>query len=210
MPKIKIDQLIRSARRTLSLEIASDARLIVRAPQKIKLEAIENFISKKRSWIQSKQQWIQKKCAEIRPKQFIAEEKFLYLGQEYELSFFISQSEFPTARQSLIEWYKKQAHSIIPERVKKYAEIAGAKYCDIKISNATKRWGSCGPYGRLRFNWRLVMAPLQVVDYVVAHEVAHLQEKNHGRRFWKKVQSLQPSYKEEILWLKENHPSLNL
>jgi predicted metal-dependent hydrolase len=223
MSKIKIDQIIRSARKTLSLEIADDAQLIVRAPFHAKMNVIENVLFKKRLWIRSKQRLIQKRCLEVHSKEFVAGERFLYLGRRYTLQmvqgeaplhfqerFYLSEKYVPTARQAFIRWYQEQALETILNRVREYAAVAGLKHGSITISNAAKRWGSCSSEGKLRFNWRLVMAPLRVIDYVVVHELVHLQVKNHSRAFWNKVQMMLPNYKKYAAWLKDNHRLLNI
>jgi len=86
----------------------------------------------------------------------------------------------------------------------------GLRYNRIKITNALKTWGSCSHQGNLNFTWRLIMAPLNVVDYVVVHELIHLDEKNHSRTFWEKVEILMPGYKEHKEWLKKNGHILKL
>jgi hypothetical protein len=220
MSQIKIDQIIRSSRRTLSLEIAPDASLVVRAPRHVKMDAIENVIFRKRFWIQSKQKLIQKKRSEIHPKQFVNGEGFLYLGRMYQLQivedavplcfqecFYLSKGH---GRQAFIKWYKERALEKIFERVEWYAKAAGLEYKSINLSNAAKRWGSCSGKDKLRFNWRLIMAPLEVIDYVAAHELAHLKEKNHTRAFWGKVGSILPGYKKSAVWLKENQHLLTI
>ncbi|MBK7452806.1 MAG: M48 family metallopeptidase [Anaerolineales bacterium] len=80
----------------------------------------------------------------------------------------------------------------------------------MKISSARTRWGSCSPDGTLNFTWRLVMAPLEVIDYVVIHELAHLRVKNHSSKFWDVVKAIDPQYKEKRKWLRENGGKLNL
>lgn len=214
---IKVDKLIRSKRRTISLEIAEDGALIVRIPQKISLEVVKEFVYKKRLWIKQKQELLQERFLKIVPKKFIDGEEFTYLGKIYKLE--ISQSKhialdenilkfpqdlLPIAKQSLIKWYKAQALQKITERVNYYVNLSGLKYKSIKITNAKSRWGSCGAYNSLNFSWRLIMAPPEVVDYVIVHEIAHLAVKNHSRRFWHKVQEIMPDYKQRNHWLRKN------
>jgi predicted metal-dependent hydrolase len=118
--------------------------------------------------------------------------------------FQISRKYIDTAKDILIAWYKAQACQKISERVDWHSSLSGLKYNKIKISGAQKRWGSCSAKGNLNFSWRLIMAPLRVIDYVVVHELAHLEENNHSKRFWNKIKIMMPDYKEHKEWLKEN------
>jgi len=103
-----------------------------------------------------------------------------------------------------MDWYKERAYEKISERVQWYALKNGFQYNKIKITQAQKRWGSCSSKGNLNFSWRLIMAPLPVVDYVVVHELAHLVEKNHSKAFWSKVKMLMTDYQKQQEWLKRN------
>ncbi len=217
MSKIKIDKIIRSKRRTLSLEIEPDARLIVRAPQKTSLDYIEQIVQKKRLWIQSKQQLTREKYAERQSKKFVNGEGFLYLGHTYPLSivndnvpflfdneFLLSKHLLSKGRKLFIDWYKKAAYRKIGDRLDRHASFSGFKYNKFGITSAQKRWGSCNYKNTLSFSWRLIMAPLRVIDYVVVHELVHTVEKNHSKRFWNRVKLLDPNYQDNRKWIKEN------
>lgn len=218
-----IDQLIRTRRRTIALIVERDGRLVVRAPLHVTDGQILKFAESKADWIKAKQAQA-KKNSTVARKRYVEGEKFLYLGQAYALEFvnhrkpalildsrfYLARSASPRARQLFVGWYKKQALRVISERVNLYA----AKYCytcrQIKITSARTRWGSCSPNGNLNFTWRLVMAPLAVIDYVVVHELVHLKVKNHSKDFWGQVGEILPDYKQYIAWLKANGPFLTL
>ncbi|MFH1562360.1 MAG: SprT family zinc-dependent metalloprotease [Nitrospirota bacterium] len=223
MTNIKIDQIIRSKRKTLSLEITSDARLIVRAPKTTPLGFIEKLILKKWLWIQDKQKSVKEKCSQTQPKKFVHGERFLYLGNIYRLyivdedtlplsgepvrfdeEFRLSRAYLFKARELFSNWYRKQAYQKIKERVDWYSHLFRLEYNKFGITNAQKRWGSCSAKNNLHFSWRLIMAPLSVIDYVVIHELAHIKEKNHSKRFWDKVRIMIPDYQESKRWLREN------
>ncbi|MBI5042923.1 MAG: M48 family metallopeptidase [Nitrospirae bacterium] len=224
MTEIKINKLIRSKRRTIALEIAQDASLIVRAPYRTPLDFIEKIVFKKRFWIKEKQEFVRDRYTKIAPKEFISGECFLYLGDMYKLEivdplhtpivfnkgFHISRKNLNTAKEILIAWYKEQAYQKISERAIWHSSLSGLKYNKIRISNAQRRWGSCSAKGNLNFSWRLIMAPLNVINYVVVHELAHLEENNHSKRFWNKVKIMMPDYKQYKNWLKENRHLLNI
>ena len=107
-------------------------------------------------------------------------------------------------------WYTTQANSLIAERVQWYAAKYGFEYHQVKITKAKTRWGSCSPNGNLNFSWRLIMAPMQAIDYVVVHELVHLHEKNHARGFWAQVEAILPDYVQQVRWLKSNGYRLKL
>ncbi len=223
MEKIKIDKIVRSNRKTVALIVTQDATLVVRAPVFTPMEHIERLVSKKSSWIRQK-------IAEVieRPKplakEFVGGEGFLYLGKLYKLHIvddasliielkdrlYISKNSLPQARQVIVQWYKKEALKIIRERCAWYAKIIGYKPASVKITNAQKRWGSCGPKGRLNFSWRLIMAPVEVIDYLVVHELVHIGQPDHSKLFWAKVKSILPDYQMREKWLKQNGRLLTL
>ena len=220
---VHVDEFIRSRRRTIAIQVQADGRVIVRAP----LRAAERHI---REFVESKAAWILRKKAEalrhvgVAPKQFRAGERFLFLGQEYGLSvvekqrlalvfddrFILAGNALPKARTLFEKWYKAQALRILTERVRVYSAKYNFQPARIRISSARTRWGSCSSTGSLSFTWRLVMAPLEVIDYVVVHELVHLRVKNHSRTFWSSVAALMPDYKRRVDLLKKNGAALTL
>jgi predicted metal-dependent hydrolase len=220
---IQIDKLIRSKRRTIALIIERDGTFTVRAPMRISHTAIETFIQQKSDWIIR----ARKKAISFQPiigKQYIDGEKFLYLGSFFDLKlvglqkgplsfdngFTLRHAAQGKGEQIFTRWYKERALEIISGRVRQYAQQHNFNPGQVKISSARTRWGSCSSDGRLNFTWRLVMAPLDVIDYVVVHELVHLRVKNHSSKFWKVVESIYPEFKKQKKWLRENGEKLNL
>ena len=121
-----------------------------------------------------------------------------------ETNIIFPKNLLPNAAEEFEKWYKKQACLKIPTRVAKFAQIMGLKYKVVKITRAKKQWGSCGRQGALNFAFRLIMAPLPIIDYVVVHELAHIKHKGHGARFWNMVKTIMPDYKIRKQWLKNN------
>jgi predicted metal-dependent hydrolase len=215
--------IIRSRRRTIAFEIRKDASLVVRAPLRISGSLISQLIEKRKGWIEEKQKLVREHLL-LHPLRTFAEgEEFLYLGQKYRLcihessapitfenAFLVSDRHTGSMRNLLIKWYRDEAHRLIIPRVAHFVALAGLSYNRASVSNARKRWGSCSSKGNLRFNWRLVMAPAEVLDYVVVHEVAHLAHLDHSRSFWQKVESLLPGYRHRRQWLKEHGPLLDI
>lgn len=223
--QIQIDQLVRSRRTSIGLEISGDARLIVRAPFSASSRTINRIVLKKRQWILRKQQETRARLNQIPQKKFIAGERFLFLGNKYPLThfksphspfgfqedrFFINPEYQTRARELFLTWYRQQALEVFKERIARYQRLSGIHCRQLKISNAQKRWGSCNSRGDLYLSWRLIMAPLKVVDYVAVHELAHVREGNHSRTFWLLVEQTIPDFRNHRKWLKHHGHLLNL
>ena len=213
-----INKIVRTKRRTLAIEITRDARLIVRAPQRMPRETIEGFVEQKRSWIERKKREALDKSAASAPKRFENGERFLYLGRSYPLrivkngemplslgdGFTLSVNRRTDARSLFVEWYKTRAKEVIHNRLLHFSGLSGIDFTLFRITSAQKRWGSCNSRGNVHFSYRLIMAPLPVVDYVVVHELVHIEEKNHSSRFWQKVERILPDYRGRRAWLRNN------
>ncbi|MEI7849597.1 MAG: SprT family zinc-dependent metalloprotease [Chloroflexota bacterium] len=218
MPAI-VDQLIRSKRKTIAILIQRDGKVIVRAPLKTSERVINAFVESKSTWISEKKALAQQRVSNP-IRQFINGEKLPLLGKQITLRLvedhtqrtaLTLQNEFLLTKKAQTQaagifekWYKAYAAQIITERVKFHAAQFGFHYEKIRITSARTRWGSCSSRGTLSFTWRLVMAPLEVVDYVVIHELAHLKIKNHSAVFWAEVGRLMPAYQSRRDWLKKN------
>jgi predicted metal-dependent hydrolase len=218
---IEANQIIRSRRKTLALIVKPDGSLIVRAPLRTSQNTIREFIEKNTQWIQKKQAEALAVTSPL-PRQYLSGENFLYLGTDYPLEivrdqrtalhleecFKLAEAANGHAAEAFQLWYRQRAKELLPERVELFAEQNSFQYQRIKINSARTRWGSCSAGGSLNFSWRLMMAPLDVIDYVVVHELAHTVVHNHSRKFWKKVESILPDYKECRKWLKLHGPRL--
>lgn len=214
---IEAKQIIRSRRKTLALIVKPDGSLIVRAPLRIPEKTIREFMEKNARWIEKKQSEVRSAIPSA-PRQYAPGEMFLYLGNSYPLqivqgqkkplildgSFQMAESAQHESSQVFARWYRAQARQILSERINLYACQYDFQYKGIKITSARTRWGSCSSTGSLNFSWRLIMAPMDVVDYVVVHELVHTVFHNHSRRFWKRVETILPDYKERKKWLRKN------
>lgn len=192
--------------------------LVVRAPYRASMRDIEDFMGVKKAWIDKAREKATKRRLELPQREFRGGEEFMYLGLPYKLkvehggtralvfdgAFILSPDHAARAREFFTGWYREAARSVIEERARLYASKASLSYSGIRITAAKRTWGSCARRGTLSFSWRLVMAPPEIIDYVIVHELAHLAEMNHSRRFWEKVESLLPDYRERRSWLKEN------
>ncbi len=221
---ITIDQIIRTKRKSIALIVKHDGSLVIRAPLRAREEAIRSLVERKAEWIKTKQELVKSTYLPHVPKEYVNGEGFWYLGKSYRLqivddarpalsldgNFRLANASLPKARHVFKRWYRKQALQVISKRAQWYAENHGYTYKLIKITSAKTRWGSCSAKGTLSFAWRLVMAPVPVIDYVVVHEMVHLQEKNHSKEFWGKIKIIMPDYKQRIDWLEMNGHLLNL
>jgi predicted metal-dependent hydrolase len=213
-------------KKTVSLSVRDgEARILV--PRYITQSRIVDFIN-------SKSDWIRKKCEDHRqrpkrvPKIFDDGEQFLYLGRHYALQVTHGSSvgvkmrrgklmvwidvalddekRRAQVRTQLVDWYQKCALERFLKRTLYYSEILKVKVDPKKVGirKYRSRWASCSSEGVLRFNWKVIMAPSRVVDYVVVHELSHLLHFNHSPRFWRCVGAVIPDYQMDQLWLKEN------
>ncbi|MFH1049758.1 MAG: SprT family zinc-dependent metalloprotease [bacterium] len=225
MDEVKIDRIIRSKRRTFSIEINPKGLLTVRAPLRATVGEITKVVKEKCDWIKRKKKEISQKVAQKKKRHYITGEKFECLGKDFTLivkeghkyAFSTSGDELiinsqyqKVAKSLLIYWYKNQAYKYISKRTNHYSEIMHLRYNKINITGANTRWGSCSNNKNINFSWRLVLAPKQVVDYVIVHELAHLIEMNHSEKFWNRVARIMPNYMIYETWLKENGHLLDL
>tara|TARA_B110000967_G_scaffold203853_1_gene245245 strand:+ start:7898 stop:8572 length:675 start_codon:yes stop_codon:yes gene_type:complete len=213
-----------SKRKTLNISVERDRSIIVRAPENLSLERIDEIVQSKRNWIKDKINHTQKYPVDFKAKEFISGEGLLYLGRNYQLlvveedfegirfnqSFSISKSNQKNANQLFKEWYLAKALEKIEPLAKKYAANLGVKYNACKTSEMKYRWASCTPKNNILFNWRIIKAPMYVLEYLVAHELAHLIEQNHTPEFWNIVSIQVPNYEKAKKWLKEKGQLLEI
>lgn len=212
--------VVRSKKRTsVGIQVLQDATIKVTIPYFFPKSHIPKILDEKKEWIHNAQQ---KMLALQKAK--TPEGIYLYLGKQYPLMVRSGQKELIEVsdklyianfnekylKTHLISWYKQEARKIIVERVALYAQKANLEYRSVAITSAETRWGSCSSNKTLNFNWKLVMAPLEVIDYVVSHELAHLTEMNHSRGFWETVRKMYPLYREYRTWLRRNGDNLTV
>jgi len=219
-------KIIRSKRRSISLSIDKDASLEIRAPLKASLKSIKDFIKENRTWIEKKMSerkiFIKKYSHLALPSKVVGGEKILYEGKVYGMKIsdcmeiiisdiiFFPRKFIPLTKQYLTIWLKHKAFKKISERANHFASIARLQFKSITITSAKGIWGSCNAKGALNVNWRLIMAPPEILDYIIVHELIHLVEKNHSKTYWDKVKNVLPDYKEHEKWLKNNGDILML
>ena len=213
-------QVVRSNRKSVALVIDNEANLIVRAPILMPDTVIDEFVRKKRRWINEKQQQVAVFGEKHPPVVVETGESIMYLGSNYAIikdevdAVEVSGNELVVPEsydvESLATWLKEQAMQIISERVALYANVMGVTPGAIKLSEAKARWGSCSTKNNLNFAWRLIMCPLSVLDYVVVHELSHITYKNHSPAFWARVKTVLPTYEDDQEWLKVNQKLMEI
>lgn len=225
----------RTERKTIGIVVEPDGKVIVKAPFNLEHDIIQDTVYKKRNWIVEKLKLTEEIEKPIPPQhEMVSGEKILlknrlirlkihpYPNKRSKIShafktlhIYVNENLSEIQREdeikrALIEWYKEKALSIISNRVEKYLNLIDYKPQEIKVRDQKIRWGSCTKDGKLIFNWRIVMAPISAIDYVIIHELCHLKEPTHSAKFWDGVISLFPNYQKWKEWLRINGRNLEL
>ncbi|MBI4970555.1 MAG: M48 family metallopeptidase [Candidatus Omnitrophica bacterium] len=213
--------------------VDTDSSIAITVPAPLNDEVIKKVIRKKARWILGKQRYFFEIRARFPIKEFVSGEEILFLGKRFRLKVAANGSNPEIRREGrklyvglnhttclnqkkdevkglLTDWYQSQADEIIRTRVSRFSSKVGVHPKVIKVKNQEKRWGSCSKSGVLRFNWKIIMAPVSIVDYVSVHELCHLKFQNHSPAFWKLVSSVLPDYQERREWLRKNAPTLSI
>lgn len=207
-------------RRKLTISVERDRSVVVHAPADTSDETIRRVVDAKRQWIFEKTRHPQKYRELPHPpgKELVSGESALYLGRQYRVEvvadglasvqfsqrFLVPASRTAERRRALRDWYIARANEKILPRVSRFARSLGVEFKHVRIVDNRYRWGSCTVNDSVNFNWRLIKAPIFVIDYVIAHELAHLIEANHTSRFWNVVRAQVPKTQEARAWLREH------
>lgn len=219
-------RLKRSSRRSIGFAIDGTG-LAITAPRWVTLADIENAIAEKQRWIFAKlAEWQTRVEQRALPRiEWCEGAEVPYLGKPVRVALGARHLVFDETTRVLalplpphadaqqikdrvLGWLQGEAKRLFGERLAVYAERLGVTFRSYALSSAATRWGSCSSEGRIRLNWRLVHFPLSIVDYVVAHELAHLREMNHSPRFWQTVESIFPEFREARKALKQHPPEM--
>lgn len=214
-------RIVRSAkRRTLTIMVERDRAIVVRVPEAMSDEEVRDLVDAKRQWILEKLRNPQKYKERRHPpgKEVVNGESAPYLGRDYRIEIVDTPSgrvEFsgffkvPPDRQAkrrevLRDWYISEAKNKILARVDQHARDLGLEFTTARIVDSRYRWGSCTIDDSINLNWRLIKAPMFVIDYVIVHELAHLIEANHTATFWSIVRARISTMDKAKAWLKEH------
>lgn len=208
-----------SKRKKLSIVVERDRSIVVHAPASVTQEKIEEVVASKRQWLYEKCGHPQKYRASRPPgKELVSGEATLYLGRNYRIEvdptsrggirfsngFTVPKLSHGKCVELLQAWYQGRAAEKVLPRVKMHARELGVEYRSAKIVDGRYRWGSCTPQSNININWKLIKAPMFVIDYVIIHELAHLIEPNHNDRFWNIVRTQCPVSEKARSWLREH------
>lgn len=214
----------RSARRrkTVTVSVDSEGGVLLAAPTDFPTAELDAMVRRKAAWIEKQVRRVKAQGPAPTPREFVSGESVLYLGRHYRLKVCThsdgpaklrgrwlqvpagaGESQPDQVRAALVAWFRLRAEERLPERVDAWRRKVGVPMPRVLVANQRRRWGSCDGRGTIRLNWRIVQAPMRLVDYVVVHELAHLLHRGHGRDYWQAVRRIMPDYDQRHRDLKE-------
>lgn len=215
-------EVVRTERRR-SASIHLDGEVVeIRVPKNLSVDRIRKIITKRGAWIATRLKAASKR-APIKSKEYVSGESFPYLGRNYRLKVVAGDEPVvklkggyleakvavgdafrqETIRNLLVCWYKQHALTRLEAKAERFAKVIGVNPKSVKVAEFKSRWGSCSAAGDITYNWRIILAPHRVVDYVVVHELCHLLEHNHSNNYWKHVGRHAPNHQASRDWLKQ-------
>lgn len=211
-------KIVFAKRKTLTITVERDRSVVVTAPEGTSPEKIRQVVESRKLWLYEKTRHAQKYDPLPHPpgKELITGESILYLGRQYRIELVEGKGEIQFEQKFLVpraltakstpfrDWFMARAEEKILPRVTLHARNLGVAFKEAKIGDGKYRWGSCRPNDNVIFNWRLIKAPMFVIDYVIVHELAHLIEQNHTPRFWNIVRAQAPTMEKAKAWLQKN------
>jgi predicted metal-dependent hydrolase len=227
---MNFDIIRTNRKKSVSIEV-NDGIVKVRVPKNLSEKKIQIIINDRLPWIEKKIDEQAQQMIDM-PKRYVNGELFSYLGNEYQLQVIADSYEHIVLNEKylqvmlpmishtddiskhvhslLTKWYEQQALSILTKKTEKFGDMINKRPASIKIRDYKSRWGSCSSKDVITYNWRIIIGPEHVVDYVVVHELSHLLEHNHSKSFWKCVEQIFPDFKNSRKWLKMNGQKLRI
>ena len=217
--------LAKSNRKTASIYIERDGSISVLAPEKWSQDQINEVLERKRPWIyRGLAEWEDLNATRV-TREFVSGEGFLYLGRTYRLRivekqakhlilkdgyFYMRSDALEKPYEIFKEFYRAKGQTKINERVEYYQVKMGLEPGKVRVMELKNRWASCSENSDMNFHWKCMMAPLNIIDYIVVHELAHLIHKNHTDAFWNSIDKVLPDYIERKEWLRINGAGMNI
>lgn len=216
--------LIYRKRKTMSIEVETTGEVTVIAPVGTSTDDIVEKVKSRAGWIVSKQ-YESKFINDTKIKrEAVSGESYMYLGRNYSLDIRVDENidnisvklfqgkfvvntyikDEDLIKKAMENWYREKTLAKVKERVSYYSSYFNNEVTTVKVKEQKKRWASCTSKNELLFNWRCVMAPVFVLDYIVVHEMCHMEYKNHSKDFWNRVYAVMPDYEVRKLWLRNN------
>ena len=223
-------EVVRSRRTSADVIIERDGSILVRAPEGVDDEQIDNIVVSKHFWIfKSLAEWRDMNATRVL-REYKNGEGFLYLGRAYRLLLvsdqdeplqlkngrftlrrdLVDHGEMAAAKAAFRDYYIARGHDRIRRRVDYFAPKIGVTTTAVDVRELGNRWASCSPTGTLAFHWKCMMAPLTIVDYIVVHELCHFYNRDHTDAFWNEVDKVMPDYRERKEWLRKNGAGLDV
>ena len=215
----------KSKRKTVSIFVERDGSVSALVPSSLSDDEIENILKTKEYQIhRNLAQWLQLNERHV-TREYVNGQSFLYLGRNYRLKlvddklgelkfskgyFLLSKHELSSAEQYFIDFYRIKLKKKIKPLIIRYKEQLGVSPNDVKVMELKNRWASCSAKGNVNFHWKCAMAPMDVLQYIIVHELAHLIHLNHTKEFWNEVDKVLPKYEEQMNWLKLNGVGMSL
>ena len=197
-----IAEVIRTKRKKTASVKVQEGKVSLVVPVDLSDESLESLVTSKTRWIKNKL-YLHKQHAPVKNKEYVSGECFSYLGKNYRLKVNngakspvklvngcltiavpMASNSKEVIKNDLVRWYKSHAEVKLREKVKRYANIIGVSPSTVGIQSFKSRWGSCHISGDIKFNWKIVIAPNRIVDYVVVHELCHMRHHDHSPNFW--------------------------
>jgi predicted metal-dependent hydrolase len=225
----------RRRRRSIGVVVRDDGSVEARAPLRASERRIRDVVEECRPWLERRRAEVLERLRQRARRRFADGEAVPYLGDELTLRVLPTPAALlrppersgrtlavridatlpetdhkAEVRRQVLGWLLERAQEVFHERHRAAALRIGHAATRIVIKDMRTRWGSCGPDRRMSLNWRLVLAPRRVIDYVLVHELAHVDEPNHSPRFWRRVGAALPAYEEARRWLRDHGESLEL
>jgi predicted metal-dependent hydrolase len=215
----------KSKRKTVSIFVERDGSVSALVPSNLDDEEIATILKAKEYQIhRNLAEWLQLNERHV-TREYVNGQSFLYLGRNYRLKlvddklgelkfskgyFLLSKDELSNAEQYFIDFYRNKLKEKIKSLIIRYKEQLGVSPNDIKVMELKNRWASCSAKGNINFHWKCAMAPMDVLQYIIVHELAHLIHLNHTKEFWNEVDKVLPKYEEQMNWLKLNGVGMSL
>jgi len=215
---LRFDVRRSARRRTLQITVERGGSLLLSAPPSADESSLRDFVNEKRFWIYTKLAEKELLRRTVPRKEFIDGEGFLYLGRSYRLKlvelqdeplklfggrFLLRRDAIDTGREHFVRWYSKRAREKLSDFVEELQARMEVEPTGVKVQDLGYRWGSCGKGNWLYFHWKTILLPSRIVEYVAAHEIAHLHERHHTPDFWLRLERAMPDYSQRKMWLAE-------
>ncbi len=224
--------ITRKARRTTaSIIVQPDKTVQVVAPLHIDEKEISKLVEKKKNWILCKLEELDKSELDLVQHTYQEGEKFLFMGNQLSLTItsgrgqvhkngnslivatppgLINDERKDYTRKKLLQWFMDQAKDILRLKTQEFGQQYGFNAIYVSVKEYKSRWGCCFSDGRIYFNWKIIMAPEPIIDYVVVHELCHFKEPNHSKKYWQHVEAIIPDWKSRRKWLHLNGHGLGI